>query len=65
MRLFGLIGQPLTHSFSASYFAEKFVREKSNDCQYQLFPLEKIELLADLLAEYPSLEGLNVTIPYK
>ena len=65
MRLFGLIGQPLTHSFSASYFAEKFVREKNNDCQYQLFPLEKIELLADLLAEYPSLEGLNVTIPYK
>ncbi len=49
----------------SSYFAEKFVREKSNDCQYQLFPLEKIELLADLLAEYPSLEGLNVTIPYK
>jgi len=28
MRLFGLIGQPLTHSFSASYFAEKFSREK-------------------------------------
>lgn len=65
MRLFGLIGQPLTHSFSASYFAAKFDREKIYDCQYQLLPLEKIELLPDLLEKNPSLEGLNITIPYK
>ncbi|MBM3413561.1 MAG: shikimate dehydrogenase [Bacteroidetes bacterium] len=65
MRLFGLIGQPLTHSFSASYFAEKFDRENRSDCNYQLFPLEKIEEFPALLASHPSLIGLNVTIPYK
>lgn len=65
MRQFGLIGQPLTHSFSASFFAAKFEREQLNDCQYQLFPLSNIELLPALLEKNPKLEGLNVTIPYK
>jgi len=65
MRLFGLIGQPLTHSFSATYFAEKFDREKLIDCTYQLFPLQQIAQLPALLKAHPTLVGLNVTIPYK
>ncbi|MBK7147875.1 MAG: shikimate dehydrogenase [Bacteroidetes bacterium] len=65
MRKFGLIGFPLTHSFSASYFEEKFILEKINDCLYELFPLEKIEELTSLLQNQPALCGLNVTIPYK
>ena len=65
MRLFGLIGQPLTHSFSASYFNQKFAQEGKSDCQYQLFPLSSISELPDLLAKYPDLEGLNVTSPFK
>ena len=39
MRLFGLIGYPLTHSFSKNYFGEKFKREAVNDCRYENFQL--------------------------
>lgn len=65
MALFGLIGYPLGHSFSKRYFTEKFEREKLDGYAYELFPLESIALLPDLINENPSLHGLNVTIPYK
>lgn len=65
MRLFGLIGYPLGHSFSKKYFTEKFEREGIAGCQYELFPIENIGLLPELLQQNPGLEGLNVTIPYK
>jgi shikimate dehydrogenase len=64
-RLFGLIGYPLSHSFSKKYFSEKFEREGINDAFYELFPIEKIELFPGLIQNYPNLQGLNVTIPYK
>jgi shikimate dehydrogenase len=64
-RLFGLIGYPLSHSFSKKYFSEKFSREGIDDAYYELFPIEQIEALPDLIAEHPNLVGLNVTIPYK
>lgn len=65
MKLYGLIGFPLSHSFSRKYFQEKFEREGILDSDYQLFPIENIELLPQLLKDYPRLQGLNVTIPYK
>lgn len=65
MRLYGLIGYPLSHSFSKKYFTEKFEREGLTDCRYELFPLSSIEDLSQLLEKYPELCGLNVTIPYK
>lgn len=65
MKLFGLIGFPLTHSFSKKYFAEKFEREDIADSAYELYPIERISLLEALLADHPQLKGLNVTIPYK
>lgn len=64
-RLFGLIGNPLGHSFSRQYFTEKFRREGLDDCRYELFPLPTIEALPGLLEAHPGLEGFNVTIPYK
>ncbi len=64
-RLFGLIGYPLTHSFSKRYFSEKFEKEGLTDCAYELFPIESIDQLPALLQQYPELTGLNVTIPYK
>lgn len=64
-RLFGLIGYPLSHSFSKKFFGEKFKREEIAGCHYELFPLEQITDLPKLLKEYPNLIGLNVTIPYK
>jgi shikimate dehydrogenase len=65
MRLFGLIGWPLGHSFSQKYFAEKFAREGISDVRYELFPLENIADLPLLLEQHPDLHGLNVTIPHK
>jgi shikimate dehydrogenase len=62
--IYGLIGYPLTHSFSKAYFSEKFAREGIN-ADYELFPLENIGQLPGLLREHPGLRGLNVTIPYK
>lgn len=65
MRTFGLIGYPLSHSFSKKYFTEKFAREGIQDAVYELFPLETIQAFPGLMAEHPGLCGLNVTIPYK
>jgi len=65
MRKFGLIGYPLTHSFSKKYFTEKFQREGITDCVYENFPIPSIEELGKILSGTPGLEGLNVTIPYK
>jgi len=65
MRKFGLIGLPLTHSFSKQFFTEKFEKEQITDCLYENYPLEKIEDLPALLAANRDIVGLNVTIPYK
>lgn len=65
MRLFGLIGYPLSHSFSKKYFEEKFKKESITDCRYELFPITSIDDLKQILQEHTNLEGLNVTIPYK
>jgi shikimate dehydrogenase len=65
MRLFGLIGYPLSHSFSKKYFTEKFEKEGLLECRYELFPIEFIEQLPGILHENPEMVGLNVTIPYK
>ncbi len=64
-RAFGLIGYPLSHSFSKKFFTEKFSKEGISGCQYDLFPLENINLFTNLLEQNPSLQGINVTIPYK
>ncbi len=65
MRLFGLIGYPLSHSFSAKYFTNKFADEKILDAQYKLFPIENISEVITLIDNNLELQGFNVTIPYK
>lgn len=62
--MYGLIGKPLGHSFSANFFNKKFANEEIPE-HYKLFPLDSIELLPQLLGSHPDLKGLNVTIPYK
>ncbi|MBM3404080.1 MAG: shikimate dehydrogenase [Bacteroidetes bacterium] len=66
MRCFGLIGFPLTHSFSEKYFTDLF-REKglSDLASYKTYPLEDISELPQWLENHPEVCGLNVTIPYK
>ncbi|PWJ43365.1 shikimate dehydrogenase family protein [Sediminitomix flava] len=64
MKKYGLIGYPLTHSFSKKYFADKYERENITDAQYELYELAQIEEFKDLISEN-NFSGLNVTIPYK
>jgi shikimate dehydrogenase len=64
MNRYGLIGFPLTHSFSQRYFTEKFTRENIIGSRYDLFEMPDISALPDLLT-MPGLRGLNVTIPHK
>lgn len=63
-RKFGLIGLPLSHSFSRKFFSEKFSKERI-DAEYFNFELENISQLSHVIGSHPDLEGLNVTIPYK
>ena len=63
-KVFGLIGATVSHSFSKSYFDEKFFREGLRDYHYELFPLTNITDIEELL-HTKGLSGLNVTIPYK
>ncbi|MCD8540516.1 MAG: shikimate dehydrogenase [Leadbetterella sp.] len=63
---FGLIGFPLSHSFSKRYFTEKFEAMGISDThRYDLFEIEDIRSLPGLIAETDGLRGLNVTIPHK
>ena len=65
MDLYGLIGFPLSHSFSQKYFIEKFANEGCVGYSYKNFPISDIRDLHGLLEQYPDLRGFNVTIPYK
>ena len=65
MRTFGLIGFPLSHSFSKQFFSEKFEAEQITGCKYELFPIAHADEIKDLIASNSSLCGLNVTIPHK
>lgn len=64
-KVFGLIGLTVSHSFSKTYFDEKFFRDGLRDHRYELFPLKTIDEVETLITETPGLKGLNVTIPYK
>ena len=65
MRQFGLIGRTLQHSFSQTYFTQKFYSQRLAEHRYDLFELATVGELPALLAAHPDLAGLNVTIPYK
>ena len=60
----GLIGFPISHSFSERYFKEKFLNEKINNFDYFLFPLENLDEFPVFIKNNPKLVGLNVTIPH-
>jgi shikimate dehydrogenase len=64
MDKYGLIGYPLGHSFSISYFNQKFTDEGIN-ARYENFEIQSIDMLTEILDRNPNLRGLNVTIPYK
>jgi shikimate dehydrogenase len=63
--LFGLIGNPIKHSYSKEYFDRKFQVTNRRYLRYLLFPLQEVDELPGLINRYPNLEGLNVTLPFK
>lgn len=63
MKHFGLIGNPLSHSFSKAYFTRKFEQE-GIDATYENFQLQDLSNLHDLVQMH-HLSGFNVTIPFK
>ena len=64
MDKYGLIGYPLGHSFSISYFNQRF-QDEGIDAVYENYEIPTIESLDEVLNLNPELKGLNVTIPYK
>jgi len=64
MEKYGLIGFPLGHSFSISYFNQKF-QDEGIDAVYENYEIPTIDALPEVLDSNPNLRGLNVTIPYK
>ncbi|MCS6823355.1 MAG: shikimate dehydrogenase [Cytophagaceae bacterium] len=65
MNVYGLIGYPLTHSFSKKYFTEKFERENIKNSRYELFEIREVSEVKKLVDSVKDLRGLNVTIPHK
>lgn len=64
MDIYGLLGFPLGHSFSASYFHEKFLRE--HICaDYRNFACSDVHEAIGMLRKLEDLKGFNVTIPHK
>ncbi|WP_411274593.1 shikimate dehydrogenase family protein [Daejeonella sp.] len=65
MKKYGLIGYPLSHSFSKKYFSDKFAKEGHEDREYELYPLQNLSDLPELINNTHGLCGLNVTVPHK
>jgi shikimate dehydrogenase len=61
---YGLIGYPLSHSFSQKYFTEKFEKERI-DAMFHAFSIPSIDDLPQLLTAHQLLQGFAITIPYK
>jgi len=64
MQKYGLVGYPLSHSFSKRFFTEFFERN-TLEATYLNFELSDLSQLPSTLVEHPELIGFNVTIPYK
>lgn len=60
---FGLLGHPLSHSFSKTYFSDYF-KTYNLPHIYQNFDVANIEQFIEHMPSY-ALRGFNVTIPYK
>lgn len=64
MLLYGLLGYPLEHSFSARYFTDKFTSEHI-EAQYLNFEFDSVSEALSVLTQMNGLQGFNVTIPFK
>jgi shikimate dehydrogenase len=65
VRIFGLIGKSLDHSWSKSYFSDLFKKESIKDCRFEDYPMNDLSGLRDMIRRDITLAGLCVTLPYK
>lgn len=65
MRYFGLIGKPIEHSFSKSFFESHFKKHNITNAAFLNFEINDISELPEVLKANPQLMGLSVTHPYK
>ena len=65
MKVYGLIGKKLEHSFSKAYFEEKFEKLNIRDAEYRNFEFDDPTRIREILSLIPGISGLNVTIPFK
>lgn len=63
-KLFGLIGYPLSHSFSKKYFLDKFEKE-GIEAQFLNFEIPSIDEFPNILIKHANIQGFSITIPYK
>lgn len=63
MKTYGLIGYPLSHSFSKNFFTKKFEIEKIN-ANYINIEIENLNLFKKFIIKN-NLSGVNVTSPFK
>ena len=63
MKKFGLIGNPLSHTFSPKYFTDKFEKE-GIEAEYKAYELEDLTGLREFIFDN-NLSGVNITIPFK
>ncbi len=64
MKRYGLLGYPLTHSFSKRFFTEKFETEGIAST-FENFEIDNISKFPEVVKNNPEVIGFNVTIPYK
>ena len=57
---YGLLGKSLSHSFSKSFFNEKFKKEQINAI-YSNFELSDLSTLRSIIEKH-SIKGLKVTV---
>ena len=60
----GLIGYPLGHSFSPSYFKGRFIQQGLKGHSYHALAVEDLKDFKDLVKQH-NWSGFNVTLPHK
>ncbi|ANI87856.1 shikimate dehydrogenase [Arachidicoccus ginsenosidimutans] len=64
MKKYGIIGYPLSHSFSQKYFTQKFIDEKIENAVFEKYEMPDISGVEQLMQD-KELEGFCITIPHK
>ncbi len=65
MKQFGLIGYPISHSYSQDFFQKKFKKLGLKDHKYHFFEMEFLNEFRILWEKNKDLKGVNITIPHK